>query len=225
MSLPTETSSEPQKSNSPTATRKDLQWPRRMFHLSMGLIAAFIYQNFLTHKQAVYILGGTTCILYILEQVRLNYPDFAAKFTVINRYMLRAEEELKESSAIPYIMGLLLTILSFPKPLALASILILALADPFSAIVGIQYGKRKITANKTLEGSLTFFVFSFFATYVAFSPMTEISLVKLFSLCLVHAICMALFEIIPLRLDDNLTIPITSASWLWILTALFGIDV
>ena len=34
--------------------------------------------------------------------------------------LLRAEEELKESSAVPFVMGLLLTILSFPKPVALA---------------------------------------------------------------------------------------------------------
>ena len=81
------------------------------------------------------------------EQIRINYPKIAY-LHLLNKYFLRAEEHLKESAAIPYLMGLLLTIISFPKSISLIAIYTLAISDPLSAIVGIKFGKRSIVDGK-----------------------------------------------------------------------------
>lgn len=200
--------------DAPTATRSSLQLPRRLFHCSMGLGVGFVYQFLLTHSQAVYILGFVACIIYILEQVRINYPGLSNNIKVINKYIFRAEEQLKESAGVPYVMGLLLTLISFPKIVALIAIYTLAVADPLSAIFGIKYGKTKITKDKSLQGSMAFFVscflVSFFVLLWSTNYLSEYLWEELLGAFLI-ALTSSLFEIIPLKIDDNLTIPLFTA--------------
>ena len=157
-----------------TKTRKDLQLPRRLFHLSTGVGASFFYYHFLDHQQTIYILGTILCLLYIFEQIRINYPEYSKIFSKISGYFLRAEEQLKESAQIPYAMGMLLTILTFPKPIAMVAVLTLAISDPISAIIGIKFGKRHIVEEKSVEGSLAFF--DHLSTSVLFDDIEDANL-------------------------------------------------
>lgn len=212
----------------PTATRKSLQIPRRMFHASMGLGVGLVYQFLLTHSRAIYILGFCACVVYILEQIRINYPELSGNIKIINKYLFRAEEQLKESAGVPYVMGILLTLISFPKVVALVAIYTLAVADPMSAIIGIKYGKTKVVPHKSLEGSLAFFVSSFVITFLVFFWWTSYLQIMLGSILLLSflvAFIGSLFEMIPLRLDDNLTIPLFTAGMTLILCSMLGIPV
>lgn len=204
------------------ATRKDLQLPRRLFHMGSGVTVAFIYNFLLTHQQAVSILGTIACVLYILEQVRINYPEFAGNFEQYSKYLLRAEEQLKESAGIPFVMGLLLTILSFPKPVAVVAILTLAVADPLSALIGIRYGRIRVVAHKSIEGSAAFFVGCFLATtlvFMGYAPTTGTAL----GLAFFVAFTVSVFEMVPIRLDDNLTIPLFTSVVTWLYCIILGI--
>jgi len=51
-----------------------------------------------------------------------------------------------------------LVVLLFSKEVAIASLCILVFADISSALVGTHLGKIKITKNKTLEGTIVFFL-------------------------------------------------------------------
>lgn len=204
------------------ATRKDLQLPRRLFHMGSGVTVAFIYNFLLTHQQAVSILGTIACILYILEQVRINYPEFAGNFEQYSKYLLRAEEQLKESAGIPFVMGLLLTILSFPKPVAVVAILTLAVADPLSALIGIRFGRIRIVAHKSMEGSAAFFIGCFLATtlvFLGYAPTTGTAL----GLAFFVAFTVSVFEMVPIRLDDNLTIPLFTGAVTWLYCVILDI--
>ncbi len=206
------------------ATRKDLQLPRRLFHMGSGVTVAFIYNFLLTHQQAVSILGTIACVLYIMEQVRINYPEFSGHFEQFSKYLLRAEEQLKESAGVPFVMGLLLTILSFPKPIAVVSILTLAIADPLSALIGIKYGRLRVVAHKSLEGSGAFFIGCFAATalvFLGYAPTTGTAL----GLAFFVAFTVGVFEMVPIRLDDNLTIPLFTAAVTWLYCIILEIPV
>ncbi len=206
------------------ATRKDLQLPRRLFHMGSGVTVAFIYNFLLTHQQAVSILGTIACVLYILEQVRINYPEFAGNFEQYSKYLLRAEEQLKESAGIPFVMGLLLTILSFPKPIAVVAILTLAIADPLSALIGIRFGRLRVVAHKSIEGSAAFFLGCFLSTaavFIGYAPTTGTA----FGLAFFVAFTVGVFEMVPIRLDDNLTIPLFTAAVTWLFCAILEIPV
>lgn len=213
---------ETEKSSNIKATRNSLQISRRLFHMANGFAFATAYAITFTHQEIVYFLGTIACVMYVLDQIRVAYPEKVNKYNAFGKYLLRAEEQLKESAAIPYAFAILLTILTFPKTIAISAIYTLAFADPLSAIIGIKFGRTKLVRSKSLEGSFAFFLTTF----------TVIALVLSFSVpngweVWTAALCVAFlascFELIPLKLDDNLTIPLFTAFVLWIFCAVLGI--
>lgn len=209
--------------DTPQATRSSFQIGRRLFHMSIGLIIASTYLVLLDRETLVSLIGLMASLLYVFEQVRTNYPEYSSKLKVVNKYLLRAEEQLEESAAVPYSMAVLLTILTFPKYVAVISIFILAFADPMSAIIGIKFGTKKIAEGKSLQGSIAFLVTSFLCVLVVSHLMIPNPDYRIWILAILHSLLIAGFELIPLRIDDNLTIPIASALLLWPLATLFGI--
>lgn len=208
----------------PTATRYNLQLGRRLFHFLNGAVVATMYNLFLEHRQVVYILGMAASLLYLMEQIRIAYPEMASKFRWFSNFLLRAEEQLKESSAVPYAMALLLTIISFPKVVAIIAIYTLSIADPASAIIGIMYGKRKIAKNKSLEGSMAFFTATFLVALSVFlTSYPGYMWWPILKASFLIALLGSLVEIIPLRIDDNLTIPLSMSIITWIVCSLFSI--
>jgi dolichol kinase len=207
------------------STRKNLQIARRLFHMGNGVAIASIYLVSLTHQQMIHALGTILCVLYILEQIRISYPEMAAKFIPITKFVIRAEEQLKESAMMPYTIAVLLTIITFPKPIALVAIYTLAIADPLSAIVGIRFGKHRIVQHKSLEGSAAFFLSTFICSVVVLSGYNGAVSGSIVLVSGAIAFFSSAFEMIPLRIDDNLTIPLFTAFILWILCESFGIIV
>ena len=198
-------------------------FPEERFTFPVASLLALIYMLFLSHQQAVYILGIATTVFYVLEQLRINYPN-AIYLKQLNQYFLRAEEQLKESAAIPYLMALLLTIISFPKSIALVAIFTLA-ADPLSAVIGIRFGKRRLVKEKSIEGSLAFFTAAFIVTFSILFSLPGNQLWSVLAVTFLSSTFITAFEMIPIKLDDNLTIPLMKAIILWIITSYVGLNV
>ena len=207
-----------------TFTKNHLQLPRRLFHLLGGIGIALIYGRLFEHKTAVHIIGTAACFFFIFEHVRVRYPEYNAFFTKLAKPFLRAEEHIKESALMPFIIGVFLTILSFPKSIALASILVLSFADPMAAIFGILFSRKKNKAGKSYEGSLAFFITSLACIFLFFSFYhSSVSFLNLGLVSLIFSIILTFVERVPSRLDDNLIIPIASGFILWFLCVVFGI--
>lgn len=211
--------------NSPTKTRHDLQWGRRFFHAGAGTLVGSAYALLFSRTQVISILGTIACILYLLEQIRISYPEIGQKLKWINEFFLRAEEQVKESAAVPYALAVLLTIITFPKEVALIAIFTLALGDPLSAITGITFGKHKIISGKSLEGSLAFFSVAFLVVFLVLSISTGYGSTRILGVSLMIGLLGSLVEMIPSRLDDNLTIPLFMSFIAWICLYLFEVAV
>jgi dolichol kinase len=209
----------------PAATRRDLQLGRRAFHFLNGVAIASGYALFFTHQQLVHVFGTIACLAYVADRVRIHYPEAVARLPWLNRAFFRAEEQFKESAMIPYAIAILLTILTFPKPVALIAIYTLGIADPLAAVVGIRWGRREIVADRSLEGMLAFFTATLSVAVAVLGVATAAPWTSLGGAALLIALVATGFELIPLRLDDNLTIPLLVGFTAWIGCALFGIDV
>jgi diacylglycerol kinase (CTP) len=120
-------------------------------------------------------------------------------------------------------MAVLLTIITFPKHIALVGIYALAFADPLSAIIGIKYGKHKISPTRSVEGSLAFFIATFISSFVILLGYTGQAGLGIFSVSLQLSIVCTGFDMIPLKIDDNLTIPLFTSAALWTICSLFGV--
>ncbi len=96
-------------------------------------------------------------------------------------------------------VGIFLCFIIFGKEISVLAILILAVGDGLSGIVGYYTGKYKVYGDKTLEGTLTFLLSSFIITLLFYDIKTAIFVS-------VMATLTELFLDIP---DDNFTVPIS----------------
>jgi dolichol kinase len=213
----------PAPSSAPSATRKDLQLGRRLVHLANGSAIATAYALIFTHQQIVHTFGSIACLVYILDRVRIHYPELLERAPWINSLLFRAEEQFKESAMTPYAIAILLTLLTFPKMLALIAIYTLAIADPLSALVGITWGRHHVVPGKSVEGSLAFLVATAAITAVVLRVTTVVAPGPIAVAALAIGLAGAVFEMLPLRLDDNLTIPLFVGFAGWVVCALVGI--
>jgi dolichol kinase len=208
----------------PAATRHELQLGRRAFHLANGVTTATAYALLFTHAQVVRIFGTIACIVYIVDRVRIAYPEAVARRAPwVNRLLVRAEEQVREAAMTPYAIAVLLTILTVPKTAALVAIYTLAIADPLAAVVGIRWGHRHIAHNRTLEGTAAFFAATLAIAALVLRYTTGGTELAIAGAALTIALAAAACELFPLRIDDNLTIPLFVGFFTWIATALVGV--
>ena len=208
----------------PSATRHDLQLGRRLFHLANGATTATAYALLFTHEQVVHLFGAIACIVYVVDRIRIAYPDAVSQYAPwVNRTFLRAEEQVRESAMIPFAIAVLLTILTMPKLAALIAIYTLAIADPLAAVVGIRFGRYRITHNRSLEGTLCFFAATVAIAAFVLDWGTDASVARIAAASATIGVAAAICELLPLRVDDNLTIPIFVGFATWGITALFGV--
>ena len=105
-----------------------------------------------------------------------------------------------------FLIAFFLTVLLFEKCTAILACAYLVFGDFFSKSFGLAFGRRKLF-EKTLEGSLAHFIACSLAAYIllAFLPYPPLN-------ALLGALVASLVEALPLSIDDNLTVPIISAS-------------
>lgn len=208
----------------PAATRHDLQLGRRLFHLLNGVLTATAYALLFTHEQVVHIFGTIACVVYVVDRVRIAYPEAVARRAPwVNRLFVRAEEQVRESAMIPYAIAVLLTILTVPKRAALVGIYTLAVADPLAAMVGIRYGRRRIAHNRSLEGSLVFFAATLLIAGLVLGWGSNVSTLAIVWAAGAIGLGAAVCEALPLRIDDNLTVPLFVGFGTWFVAGLFGL--
>ena len=188
-----------------------------------GVTIATAYALLFTHQQLVHLFGTIACLAYIADRVRIHYPEAVERVPWLNRLFFRAEERLKESAMIPYAIAVLLTILTFPKPIAMIAIYTLAIADPLAAVVGIRWGRREIVPDRSVEGMAAFFVASLAVAATVLALTTTAPWTSVAGVAILIAVAASLFELVPLRIDDNLTIPLFVGFTSWILCAVFGV--
>ncbi len=209
----------------PTATRSDLQLGRRLFHLTNGVAIATAYALLFTRSQVVHLFGIVACLVYILDRVRMHYPELLERAPWVNRSFFRAEEQVREAAMTPFAIGVLLTILTFPKPVSLIAIYALGIADPLSAIVGITWGRRRVVSRKTVEGSLAFFFATAAISGLVLAWTTPMAPAVLATIALLVAAVGTVCEALPLRIDDNLTIPLAVGFGAWAACFVAGVPI
>ncbi len=208
----------------PSATRDHLQLGRRLFHLLNGVVTATAYALFFTHEQIIHTFGAIACIVYIADRVRIAYPEAVARHAPwMNRTFVRAEEQVREAAMTPFAIAALLTIIAVPKLAALIAIYTLGIADPLAAIVGIRFGRHRITQNRSWEGSLAFFAATVVIAATVLTWGSAAAALTISECALTIGTVAAICEVVPLRVDDNLTIPIFVGFASWAIAGGFGV--
>lgn len=184
---------------------------RKIYHFVMGMVCFSLYAFFLDRSQALFVLtvvGGTWVVL---DLFRLYVPSMNALTLKLFGKIMRRDELKSVSGNSFYILGLMVTILFFPKPIVLLSTLFLAIGDPTAAIAGTLYGKHRLLGKKSWEGTAANFVLTWIAVLAVGLTLFNLSLSQAAGLAWIGASVSAVAELLPLPIDDNFTIPVASA--------------
>ncbi len=177
----------------------------------MGIVCFILYGFYLNHHQALIALLCVGGLLVLADIARLAFPHLTAVALRCFGRVMREEELTGLSANTFYILGLFTLLLFFPKPIALLSLLYLAVGDPIAALVGVRFGRHRLLRNKSWEGTLANFALTTAATALAGHKVFGLAPQTLLVLAPLGGIISALSELLPLPLDDNFTIPVASA--------------
>lgn len=202
--------------------RSDIHWARKIWHM-VTVFGMFAVYQMVTPTTAMVILSVAYLIFIPFDFLRLRYPQLN-QFALIIMGPLMRTHEAKQTAGTTYLLtGVTLIVLVFPKPIVALSILFLAFADPLASYVGLRYGKDKILGNKTIQGFLAAFAV---CTILAFLYLWshEVGLSRRLVVSFLAGFIGAMAELLPVaKLDDNLTMPVLSATGLWLVFQLFGL--
>ncbi|RMH80517.1 MAG: phosphatidate cytidylyltransferase [Acidobacteria bacterium] len=177
----------------------DLEVRRKLFHMlaiSLWLVPLRFFNGSL-----LYITFLMVLILNYMTVLGVGKDMFKLYYRMV--YFLERERNYQKPSiqALWANLGIFLSFLLFGRECAMVSTLVLAVGDAFASIVGMRYGRKRIWENRTLEGSVAFF----FSSFLVILPLIG------FWKALLIAFASALSEVVPVRLDDNLIVPLVSA--------------
>ena len=186
------------------------EYIRKIIHL-FSLIIPFGYLFFITDKYImVQILIFLTALFLFIDIAR--HKDFWVQsiFEYIFNNMLRSHEiKGNLTGATWVVIGSLITIIIFPKPVAVISLIFMSLGDTAAGLVGQKYGKHKI-GNKSWEGFLAGLIICFIvAINFPFLPL---------KISLFGALAAMIIELLPIPLDDNFKIPLASGAIMMMLS-------
>lgn len=202
--------------------RKHLHLARKLWHgLGVSLILLFYLLAPIHISQlAIFLL---MLVAVPLDVLRLKFPRWNSIFIRLFRPIMRSNEVEKLAGTSALITGASILIWAFPRDVVILSLGFLGWADPIASYFGIKYGKRKIFKHKSAEGCFAAFLvcllFSFF--YLATKHPWDL---QLLGIGVLAGLIGALAEAIPIaNVDDNLSMPILSGVFLWILLGVFHV--
>jgi dolichol kinase len=187
------------------STRGIQPW-RRLLHALNGVVTVLALVFLFPGREALVVLGGLLLFLLGMDWVRLRDPRANLLFFRWFRVLASPREERGIASSTWYTVGVFLGVLLFPRSAVIPAILVLALADPAASVIGRRFGRRPL-GKGSLEGSAVFALVAF----LVLSPFVGAGVAAL------GALAAAAAEVLPVRLDDNLTVPLTVAMVLTLL--------
>ncbi|MBI5696700.1 MAG: hypothetical protein HZC51_13390 [Nitrospirae bacterium] len=180
---------------------------RKIYHMSGGLIMVAAYAA-LGRTSGLAFLGGLFLVATAIDVARLKTPAFNEFMYAHFSRFIRESEKDRLTGTPWYVLGVLLAAALYDLPVAAYAVAFLACGDVAATTVGERWGTIKISGVKSLQGTLAFIVVASLVGFLisrVFYPVSP-------AVFLVGALVAAMVEILPLKLDDNLTVPVVSGA-------------
>lgn len=194
---------------------------RKFYHFMMGIFCFSLYAFWLSREQALLLLLSVGGVWMAADLLRLKSPALNAVALKYFGKIMRREELKSVTGNSFYILGLIVLVYFFSKPVALLSALFLAVGDPIAAVVGTHWGKHKIVGKKSIEGALANYLATASISAAFGAGILELNGTEIVLFALLGGTISTIVELIPTPLDDNFTIPVGSAIFLTGASSLF----
>jgi dolichol kinase len=192
---------------------------RKAIHL-LSLSIPVIY-FFVSRATGLYLLLPITAAFIIIDLARYYIPEVSQWFYRWFGWLLRRHEtDIKQkrlNGASNVLIAALLCVLIFPKVIVINAFAVLIISDTTAALFGRRFGKHRFLA-KSLEGSIAFFVAAVIVILIA--PKVDGTIGE-YIIGIIAAAIGTIIEALPIKIDDNISIPLAIGFSLWCLYALF----
>ena len=186
------------------------EYKRKLIHL-FNLAIPFSYLYVFPEKWVFVKLLSILMVLFLIFDIlRHKVAWVKSLFTLFINSMLRShEQEGKLTGATWVMIGAVISIILFSKPVAIIALIFMSLGDSAAGLIGQRYGKHKIW-NKSWEGFFGgLFVCIIVGMNYSLLPMT---------ISLSGAVAAMVMEILPIPLDDNFKIPLGAGAIMMMLS-------
>ncbi len=186
------------------------EYKRKLIHL-FNLAIPFSYLYVFPEKWVfVKLLSILMVLCIIFDILRHKVAWVKSLFTLFINSMLRGHEQDGKLTGATWVMiGAVISIILFSKPVAIIALIFMSLGDSAAGLIGQRYGKHKIW-NKSWEGFFGgLFVCIIIGMNYSLLPMT---------ISLSGAVAAMVMEILPIPLDDNFKIPLGAGAIMMMLS-------
>jgi len=161
----------------------------------------FICQYFLDYRIVSFLIAVIAFLFLLSEFLKLKGREFPLFSTITKKASTKGEFHEFTTAPLFFALGIVISLLVFPRPIGFASIAILTLGDGAATLFGGKLGRTRLPFNKgkTLEASAFGFLFAFAGAYVFVDYLSA----------LIGALIGMIVEALPLPVDDNLAVPLT----------------
>ena len=186
------------------------EYKRKSIHL-FNLAIPFSYLYVFPEKWVFVKLLSILMVLFIIIDIlRHKVAWVKSLFSLFLDSMLRShEQEGKLTGATWVMIGAVISIILFSKPVAIIALIFMSLGDTAAGLIGQRYGKHKIW-NKSWEGF-------FGGLFVCIIIGMNYSLLPI-TISLSGAVAAMVMEILPIPLDDNFKIPLGAGAIMMMLS-------
>jgi glycerol-3-phosphate acyltransferase PlsY len=196
----------------------NLKWDRHLFHLIAGSFTPII--GFMINWDLATIIAAISFfLLCAFEILRFKYEKINLLVINLLTLLLKDAEKRKVTGAtyLAFISVVILLIFRSQPVIGGLALLYISIGDPIAAIVGIKFGKtvlflekntlKNSQNNKTFEGTIAFALVTILIAYLIWTKGAY----ENFLAAALGAIIAALVEVLPIPIDDNISVPLISS--------------
>ena len=193
----------------PMPAARPTNYTRSLFHLGSAALALVLLQ-FLPGRGWMIAASAAFARLRLDARriTRRRSPAVNARLMALFAPVAHPHERHGVNSATYYVTALLLISIFAPLRAAEVGVVVLGLADPAAGLIGRRFGRTRLRANRSLEGTLGFVAVGALAAAGWMAIVHPLPLPVLGLLAAVGGVAGAVTELFSTRLDDNFTIPV-----------------
>jgi len=187
------------KNPPPTLSKNEIL--RGAIHIGSFSIP-FVCMHLLNHYIVSLIILLTTALYITSEFLRIRGINLPVTSTITWKTARKPELYEIVTAPVLFALGIVLSLILFPTPVNYVPVTILTLGDGFATFFGKTLGRTVLPLNKgkTVEGSAFGFICAFSGALLFINPTKA----------LISSAIGTLVELLPLPINDNLTIPLTT---------------
>jgi glycerol-3-phosphate acyltransferase PlsY len=177
--------------------------------LRFGTIIFLFFYEFFSLAISLFSISLFALLFISLDFRRLikEYGKVSNEEKPLRVEVLYREKEYKKFSSISvYIVAYFITLVIFPKAIAITAATFLIFGDTSSKFFGLAFGKHRIL-NKTLEGTLAYVGVVLISGYLLYE-LLDISPIVI----ILGGLSAPITELLTLDMNDNFTVPIISGA-------------